>query len=247
MSLADLHCHILPGIDDGAESIEAAKELLKSSAEQGVMEIACTPHYYPERISFENFVQKRNRAAEKILPIAEELGIRVRIGAEISCTPILASLPLEQLAYSGTNYLLLELFTMYQPMDVSGLIRRIRNAGFTPILAHIERYPYIAEDPTLLYQWIKLGALAQVNAGWIQKDKHAVKRIKQYYKWNLVHLLASDCHSMKERPQNLAAGYKLLPTEIAEAFQKNAEVIFSGEKLKTAEAVKPVKKLGRWK
>lgn len=247
VDFVDLHCHILPGIDDGAENVETAKYILETSAHKGVKSFIFTPHFYPERISVEEFIERRNRAVEEIQSIANDLEIKFRVGAEIQFTPVLASMPLGQLAFSGTQYLLLELFPLYEPHDVEGLIRRIRKAGYTPILAHIERFPYIAENPVLLYKWVRAGALAQVNAGWLQKDKHAQKILQQYFKWNLVHLMASDTHSPDVRTQNLVEGYSVLSKEIAEEFQKNARAIFQGESIEVKEPVKPVKRFGRWR
>ncbi|MDD6468090.1 MAG: hypothetical protein PUF50_07930 [Erysipelotrichaceae bacterium] len=247
MGLVDLHCHLLPGIDDGAKSIEDTKALLEMSAEQGVTNIIFTPHYYYERVDYEEFIERREQAVEKMEPIAKEVGISFRVGAEVRYTPVLASLPLETLAISGTQYLLLELYIQYEPNDVEGLIRRIKKAGYTPILAHIERYPYIEESPLLLYQWIQAGALAQVNAGWLLKDRRAKKRLEQYYHWNLVHFMASDMHSIDRRPQNLEDGYAILPKEIAQEFQRNAETVFAGKMVQTKQPIRPKKVFGQWR
>lgn len=246
-SLIDLHCHILPGIDDGAQDILCTKKMLEMSVKKGISNFVFTPHFYPERIDVYDFIQKRNLAVDQMKDIAKNLGIQFRIGAEVQFTPILDSLPLKELAFSGTNYLLLELLTLYEPPDVEGLIRRICNAGYIPILAHIERFPYIEQNPQLLYQWVKAGALVQVNAGWILNDSKARKRLNQYYHWNLVHVMASDTHSVIKRPQNLADAYQILPVEMAADFQANAKAIFEGKSINWKLPVKPRRFLGRWK
>lgn len=245
--ITDLHCHILPGIDDGAKTLTDTENLLRDSAVKGIDRIVFTPHYYPERVSLEQFLANRESAVQVMAPVAQQLGIQFRVGAEIQITPILASLPLERLAFSGTKYLLLELLTMYQPHDVTGLIERLCDKGYIPILAHVERFPYIEEDPTLLYKWVKAGALGQVNAGWLLHDKHAMKRLRKYFDWNLVHVMASDTHSMEHRPQQLDRGLKLLPEEMARELQQNASMIFEGNEINKKNPVKPRHSWGAWR
>lgn len=250
MPLTDLHCHILPGIDDGARTVDDSLSLIKRSSEQGVKNFVFTPHFYPEEISPESFAQRRDAAERSLRAALEGSGmsdIRYRVGAEIAYTPMLAEMPLEKLCYSGTRYLLLELLAMYEPVDVEGLIYRLRDRGYTPILAHIERFSYISDDPTLLYKWVSAGALAQVNAGWAMRDSHAKRRIEKLFDWNLVHFMASDTHSIERRPPNLPDGYSLLPENIAAAFKNNADAVFAGRDINAARPQKPVYKLGRWR
>ena len=244
--LADLHCHLLPGIDDGAKTIQDTRGLLESSARQGIQEIVFTPHYYPERMDLNQFLKNRNRALQQIRPIAEELEIRFRVGAEIHFTPVLAELPLQALSYSGTRYLLLELYSAYEPLDVLGLIERLHEKGYTPILAHIERYPYVNGHPELLYQWVKAGALAQMNAGWILNNRTARKQAEKYVRWNLVHVIASDAHNAHTRPQNLADAYQRLSPEVSETLSQNAARIFAGETPHFPEPKRPERRFGHW-
>ena len=246
-TLCDLHCHMLPGIDDGAQTPEEARALLEASAGQGVSRLVFTPHFYPERMTAEEFLRDREAAVQTLRPYADALGIEFRVGAEIQITPFLAELPLEKFAFSGTRYLLLELLFWYEPFDVLGLIHRLREKGYTPILAHVERYPYVEEDPELLYRWVKAGALAQVNAGWLLHDDKAKKRIALYDRWNLVHVVASDAHSMETRPQNLERGYAALKPELAGKLQANARAIFDGKAPDCAAPVKPERRFGRWR
>lgn len=245
--LVDLHCHVLPGIDDGAQTIQCATELIEASVQKGVTKFVFTPHYYPERISLYDFIENRNHAVEKICMIAKRKGIQFRVGAEIQFTPNLASLPLERLAFSGTKYLLLEMLPLYEPHDVTGLIHRIRTVGYIPILAHVERFSYIEQNPMLLYQWVRAGALTQINAGWILKNRQAKKRFAQYYRWNLVHVIASDMHSLIHRSQNLVDAYQMLTPEMSAEFQFNAETIFEGNIVNIKPPKKPRRCLGYWK
>lgn len=245
--IVDMNCHILPRIDDGAQNISCSRKMLEISKEKGITNFVFTPHYYPERIHVSEFQENRNQAVEQIKDVVKELGIHFRVGAEVQFTPILDIMPLKDIAISGTKYLLLEMLPFYEPYDAEGLIRRICAAGYIPILAHIECFSYIEQNPLLLYQWVKAGALAQINAGYLLKDRRAKKRVIQYYHWNLVHLMASDMHSLIERPQNLMDAYSRLPSEVAEEFQANAETIFKGDIVESRSPIKPKRFWGHWK
>lgn len=244
--LTDLHCHLLPGIDDGAQTPEDTKALLDAAEAQGVSEIVFTPHFYPERMDVETFLRERERAVQIAAPLLADRDLRWRVGAEIRITPFLAELPLRELAFSGTHYLLLELVFEYEPFDVRGVISRLREAGYTPILAHVERYPYVEQAPELLYEWVKAGALAQMNAGAILHDAKTKKRLERYCRCGLVHVLASDAHSVEHRPQNLANGYQALPQDLAEQLQENARRIFEGEALESQRPERPKRRLRLW-
>lgn len=243
----DVHCHMLPGIDDGAQELKDTADLLQYSAKQGVKEIFFTPHFYPEHITFEEFVSGRENAAKSVAPLAEKLGINFKVGAECRISPFLSELPLEQLAYAGTNYLLLELTWTNEPYGVAELIERLNDRGYTPILAHIERYPFIMDDFELLYRWERIGALAQINANWIISDKKAKKTIEMLFDHNLVHVMGSDAHSLAHRPPNLMKGYNLLPDDIAKAFLRNSLLLFDGQELPIERPSKPQRRFGgRW-
>lgn len=244
--LADLHCHLLPGIDDGAQTEEDSAALLKASVESGVTRFVFTPHFYPEHMTPEVFLQNRARACEKIAGLKDSLGYGFRCGAEIAYTPMLDRLPLEQLAFSESRYFLLELNFFYEPPGVENAIRNAVERGLIPILAHIERFPYIRENPKLLYQWVRAGALTQVNAGWALRERSERKRLLQYADWNLVHLMASDAHSMERRPPRLREGYEALPEALAEYMKHNAAAVYENQMADTMKPVSPTLRFGRW-
>ena len=249
--LVDLHCHILPGIDDGAGTLADARALLEQSVRGGVKRFVFTPHFYPERMEVNTFLRSRGEAYAALS--AEALGepaladVSARLGAEIAYTPFLARLPLERLAVSGTRYFLLELDTRYLQPGVEDAIRDAVARGLTPILAHVERYAYVQEDPALLYRWVQLGALAQVNAGFALRDHRSRKRLLQYAGWGLVHFMASDAHHVEWRPARLPEGYAALPEQLAALFQRNAWDVFAGRAVDVPCPSRPVRYWGGWK
>lgn len=246
---ADIHCHILPGIDDGAPDTDASIDLIRAETEQGVKDFIFTPHFYPERMTAEEFICKRGEASSRLDRALKDSGldfIHYRLGAEIHYSPMLDTFPLDQLCFQGTCYLLLELQDFWS-LDAEELIRRLKTLGYTPILAHIERFPYLMEDPAYLYQLVKAGALAQINAGWVIHDKSSRKWLEKLWDWKLVHFMASDTHSITRRPPNLLKGYKKLPGEMGDYFRNNSRAVFAGETVSAREPRKPQRFLSHWR
>lgn len=132
------------------------------------------------------------------------------------------------------------------PPGIDETLYAIRAQGYTPILAHVERYPFVTEDPTLLYNWVCDGCLAQINATGLIRDGHTAKWLHKLIEWNLVHILCSDCHHPVKRPPNLAEGFAHLPDKVARRMQRNAIDIYLGDDLRPPEPTKPVYRFGHW-
>ena len=241
----DLHCHILPGIDDGAETEDDARKLLAAERADGVTRFVFTPHFYPAHDAPEAFLARRAEAAQRLAALPEAAGIEYRLGAEIAFTPFFDRLPLRRLAFGDSRYFLMELDTRYAQPGVDEAIGWAVSEGFTPILAHVERYAYVEQDPTLLYRWVKAGALAQMNAGFALRGGR--RRVLQYAQWGLVHLLASDAHHPEWRPPNLAEGYNSLPGALAGQLMTNAEAVFADRPIKCPEPIRPERHWGKWR
>lgn len=248
--LFDLHCHILPRIDDGAKNVGASMELLRQEIEGGAAGVCLTPHFHYERTTVEEFDSKRQSAFRTLAEQVEkeQLNISLKMGAEVYYTPALPSLDLKKLAFEGSDYILIEFPTTHHPTGIEDTLFEIEQMGYTPILAHIERYPFVAEDPTILYNWVQGGAIAQVNAASLVRGGRTAARIKKYIKWNLVHLIGSDAHSPDRRPVNLHEGMKALPEKMSARFKQNAADVFSGEPLsESLEPVEPKFRFGNWR
>lgn len=248
MQLIDLHCHILPGIDDGAKNVDVSMQLLQQERTNGVVGICFTPHFYYERMSIDEFLTNRHQAFSLLKGQIKASGIEMafKTGAEVYFSPALPSLDLKKLAFYGTNYLLLELPTSFHPSGIEDLLFEIQQQGFTPILAHVERYPYVCENPSLLYDWVSGGALAQINASGLIRKGHTAKLLEKFIDWNLVHLLCTDAHHPEKRPAQLKAGFDTLPAKVQSYFQKNAIDVFLGNDIRQHEPVMPRYRFGRW-
>ena len=247
-NLVDLHCHILPGIDDGAKNLDVSMALLNKEIRDGVAGIVFTPHFHYERISVEDFAAKRKAAFLKVAKAARENGLPLtaKMGAEVYFTTALPSLEWSVLAFAKSNYILIEFPTTCHPAGIDETLYGVRQRGYTPILAHVERYPFVAEDPTLLYNWVSEGCLAQINASGLLRECRTAHWLQKLLDWNLVHLLCTDAHSMDTRPPNLAAGYSKLSSSIARRLRRNGVEVYLGNDLVPPEPIKPKYRFGHW-
>ena len=247
-NLVDLHCHILPGIDDGAKNLDVSMALLNKEIQDGVAGIVFTPHFHYERISVEDFAAKRKAAFLKVAKAARENGLPLtaKMGAEVYFTTALPSLDLSVLAIAKSNYILIEFPTTCHPAGIDETLYGVRQRGYTPILAHVERYPFVAEDPTLLYNWVSEGCLEQINASGLLRECRTAHWLQKLLDWNLVHLLCTDAHSMDTRPPNLAAGYSKLSSSIARRLRRNGVEVYLGNDLVPPEPIKPKYRFGHW-
>lgn len=199
--MIDMHTHILPQLDDGAKDLETAVKLLEVERSQGVEKLVFTPHYYGRKNSPSQFLEKRNAAFERLrakLPA----GLTTRLGAEIHFTGVnkpdydgLCSLALE-----GTKYLLLELpfTTAWTASLVESLGELISETGYTPIIAHVERYAEVQKNPALASVFANMGCLLQVNTQAFL-DKKERKLAFALLKHGLVHCLGTDTHDLALR------------------------------------------------
>ncbi len=247
--MIDLHCHILPSIDDGAKNTEISLSMLKEQKKQGVQAIAFTPHFNFSRIDVDEFVEVRQKSYEKLMavPGVSDLGIKFKLGCEIYFSTKLNETELDPLCYEDTNYILIEFPTDQRPYGLKHTIVDILNRGYTPVLAHVERYPYFTEDPVQLFDFIEQGCVAQINAGAILEGDKAALR---YIKWGMAQLICTDAHNMKNRCPNLKEAFRFVKKKYGEDyvdwFEKNARDVFKGRYVDEPELKKPKKILGMW-
>jgi protein-tyrosine phosphatase len=146
----------------------------------------------------------------------------------------------------GTRVLLLELPVLQKPAFLREVLTALVQKGITPLIAHVERYQYVAQDPGILADWVELGALIQVNAQSVLDGGLARKLIK----WGLCHVVASDAHSVRHRPVNLRAALdmvsKAMGAETARQLEANASDLFSGRTVVPGPNRMPKKILGFW-
>ncbi len=209
IDLIDLHSHILPCVDDGSDSIERSLEMLRYSYSQGVRKIVATPHFYPNMIGPDDFLEKRDRAVEVLSAAVGEqkaLGEKfptVYLGAEVAYFDgISRSSAVSDLCILGTKLLLVEMpFERWSETNVGELIS-LKAKGFQPIVAHYDRYCSYQERG-LLDRLIEGGISIQLNAEAFLRfgtKRQALGMVSM----GAVSFLGSDCHNMTTRVPNLS-------------------------------------------
>ena len=248
----DLHCHILPGIDDGAKNTEVSIALLREEVNQGVTKFMFTPHFNPDRISVEEFDSLRAKSLEKLSALEKfcDMKVEYKLGAEVYYTVGLSEMNLDKLCFEGSDYVLIELPTQARPHGLSRTLGTVVSNGYRPILAHVERYSYMMSDPAALYELIEMGCLAHINAETLIKRTKLSTMVNYMIRHGLVHFITSDCHSMHRRPPNLEQGCTALHAALGEKYEErfieNAGRIYAGISIDTEYIKKPVNLFGMW-
>lgn len=201
--MIDFHSHVLPAIDDGSKSVEESLQLLKMLAEQGVKTVAATPHFYPNRVSVERFLEKRQAAYQKLLDVGTKDLPNVILGAEVYFYEGISRMPqLSSLCLQGTKLLLLEMpFAKWSDYAVRELLHLANAGDFTIVLAHVERYLF-KQDPAIWEKLIQSGVIMQANATFFTAFSTRRKALK-LLKNRFIRLIGSDCHSVENRPPRI--------------------------------------------
>ena len=195
----DLHAHILPGLDDGATSMDESVEMARVAASQGTRAILATPHR-KDVTELHSVAQARKLLAELNARIrAESIDLQVLLGME---NHLDADLPDEieagrALTINATDHVLIEMPFFGNPCFVRPTLRRIQAAGLAPVLAHPERIEAFQQDPELLAEFVRGGMLGQITAGSLLG--HFGPWVRDFtgelLKRGLAHLMASDTHA----------------------------------------------------
>lgn len=251
-TMTELHCHILPGIDDGAKDLECSLALLREEKKQGVESIVFTPHFNIDKISVEDFVAARNNAYQKLAENEEfqAMNFSTKLASEVYFSVSLDKAKLDDLCFGDTDYILVEFPFHFKPHGMMYMIDNVINRGYTPIIAHVERYDYVSKDPTILYDLVERGCLAHVNAEVLIKNSSKSSLPMKYIKWGLVHFICTDCHSIEKRPPNIEQGYSIVKNKLGEKYYEtlteNAKRVFNGKRIDLSEIKRPRNFLGTW-
>lgn len=216
--MIDIHSHILPGIDDGARSLEDSIEIIQELAKQGVTDVIATPHYVDESI----YTSPRGKNLHLINELRkslqdEEINVNIYLGNEIYINDKIESLieANEVSTLAGSEYLLVELPMSGEYPNYFDIIITLKQAGYQVVLAHPERYIAMQDDFEKVRELYNSGVLLQCNLGSIlgQYGKHAKKTIKELAKNKMIFAFGSDIHhcnnmwSLKKVRDKLAKYY----------------------------------------
>jgi len=232
--MIDVHCHILPDIDDGAESLEDALEMGRKAVQDGVTAIVATPHHRDGE--FENDDARVRDQVERMKLELSAHGIPLRLlpGQEVRYYDgLLDDLERKRgvMTLNDSKYLLLEFPPQEVPSGILEAMHEFRVLGIVPIIAHPERNKEIAADPSLMERLVQAGALGQVTSqsligGFGNRVQTTALRLCRQ---NLIHLVASDAHGMRRRPYRMKEAYGLvkdvLGGNVVDYYRLNAQLV----------------------
>lgn len=235
-SLCDMHCHLLPGIDDGCQTVEESLRVLEMCMAQGIERVAATPHYYSD-LPVAEFLEQRQQAWECLRAAMdpEKNYPEITLGAEVAYhSALVCEDRLADLCYQGTPYLLLEMpFGKWTPNILRDVESLRGSFGITPVIAHIERY-FRHVDKARLRELMQMDVLIQCNAAFLL-DGGLFSPARRMLKAGNMDLLGSDCHGMRSRRENLGpAKDRILSWGLDEALRrigKTSVSVLSGELL----------------
>ncbi len=236
----DIHCHILPGLDDGAKDMAQTLEMLRLAAKDGVEGIVASPHI--KCGVYDNSRQTITQAICGLNGSAKKNGVELYQGADIYISRGLIEdvrkgvLPL----INDRNYLLLELPDYVLPpiSEIEKMIAGLKVNGVTPVITHPERNLAILEDVSIAGKLIKAGAVCQLTAGSITGRFGAAVRKASFrmLKKSLVHAIASDAHDTRSRPPILSEAHSVVASKFGQSlandlFILNPRSILNGDPL----------------
>ena len=195
--MADVHCHLLPNVDDGSRSVEQSLGILKLMREGGIGDVCLTPHVAGTELrpdQLEQRLEELNRATASLRAAAADLP-RLHRGVEL-----MLNTPLEEqsvvdrrLTLAGSRYLLVEFPTAMSPDSIRGLLRQVVERGFVPVVAHPERYAAATSDE--VYQWREIGSAVQLDATTlVRRGGSRTARAREFLAEGLADILAADNH-----------------------------------------------------
>ncbi len=196
----DIHSHLIPGIDDGVNTLDESIALLKKFQTLGYKKIITTPHIMAHRYANNSQILRSGfeRLQEKIYQ--EQLNIQVELASEYYLDDHLMHLIADfDILTFGKNYLLFEMSYINHPVNLESMIEVMIEAGYTPVLAHPERYVYLSKNFAKYHTLKKLGVLFQLNinsiAGYYSEE---VKRLAlQLIDEGMIDFIGSDVHHMR--------------------------------------------------
>lgn len=230
--MIDIHCHILPFVDDGAETIEESIQMARIAAKDGVRQIVATPHIGENAMSFEVIQAKAGELNQKLIELL--IPVEILPGAEI-----IAGMPAEyvkQYSINDNGYVLIEFPHSHLPRNAEEILKNIIAEGLKPVIAHPERNPSIIKNPDMLVGLVeKTGAGVQITANSISGGfGRGIRSCSQYLlKKRVVHIIGSDAHSAQFRPPGFtdalkAAGKIIGKKQVQKLVYDNPEAVISG-------------------
>jgi protein-tyrosine phosphatase len=231
----DIHCHLLPEVDDGPKSWDVAVEMCRIAAKDGITHAVATPH------ASDRYTYDRVYLSSLLAQLQEKVGpsLRLSLGCDLHLSYENLERVLDQphnYTLGETNYLLVELSNFSVPIQLTDCFVRLGDRGLTPILTHPERNPILQQSPQRILEWAEQGCLMQVTASaltgyWGERPEIIARWLLER---SAVHILASDAHDAKRRVPILSTARdvaeEIVGTEYAHALvEGNPGAIVNGQ------------------
>ena len=238
MVMVDLHCHLLPGIDDGSKNMEISLRLASEAVENGVTHALLTPHHMNGRyvIHKQDVIKLTNEFREQLkahqIPLTVFPGQEVRINGQLIDT-----LDHDDILFADEDnrYLMLEFPDDDVPHYTNQMIFELQQRGIIPVIVHPERNTKIMAKPDLLYELLEKGCLSQITAssyvGTFGKKVESFSR--RLIENGQGYIFASDAHNLPGRKYEIRQAFEKMKHEfdqkMVDRYQQNAKSIINGE------------------
>ncbi|WP_018663350.1 tyrosine-protein phosphatase [Heyndrickxia acidiproducens] len=246
--MIDIHCHILPGIDDGAQNLYDSLDMAKQAVSQGIDTIIATPHHMNGRYEnrkadiMEKVQELNKRLTEEQIDLTILPGQENRIFGEI----LEGYEKGEIQTLADSSYVFIEFPTGHVPHYAETLLYDLQVKGLMPIIVHPERNSELMQNPDRLYEMVNSGTATQITAASLTGafGKKIKKFGEQLIEANLTHFLASDAHNVKNRAFKMEEAVeeveKKYGTDMLYFFTENAELLVNGQNI-YREVPQPIK------
>lgn len=249
MDFVDIHTHLLPGVDDGSGDMDETVAMLRRAYDGGTRKMVATPHMFLDLFGNNDLTAIQDRfelLAEELVSLRDRLTflqeMQVYLGAENYASPEFLE-ALDQgcvLTLNGSRYLLLETAPVMPIRQARQVIERVFAAGYTPVLAHPERWISLRDDPMKLEDLWSMGCAVQVNAGSLlgESGSRAKKCAWKLLNQGLVDVIATDGHRLEWRPPAMEGLFEKLmgdyrEEDVAFWLVKTPSMILANESLET--------------
>lgn len=226
--ITDIHTHVLPGMDDGSDSIQTSILMLKQMSDMGITTVCGTSHYYRQDNSIESFAARREESYKKLCAAAnDEPGLpKIIPASETAYFTGISEIESEEilkLCISGTKTLLLEMpFCEWSDFHINEIQSLIYDQGLKLVIVHPERFCFSKSNKERLKALAALPIALQVNAGSLT-DILRRRQAFEILELTDTPLIGSDCHNMDKRRPNYEAGRKAVCRRLGESFAEHIE------------------------
>jgi len=235
--MVDIHCHILPGLDDGADSLQEALQMAEMAIEDGITHVVGTPHANDKFPFNPELVRQRRDELQEL--IGDRLQLATGCDFHLSFENLQdAHENPHKYTIHQKQYLLVELADFAIPPTMDDTLHQLQLVGLSPIITHPERNGLLRAQPERFYGWLHQGCFVQVTAGSLlgRFGERTMRIVEKWLAEDRIHFFASDAHNISGRPLRLKEAYEkvvaLRGDQIAQAlFHDNPLAAYEGRPL----------------